>query len=516
MIFRNQAYRNTFRTLNRKIVGFKFDNFQFLSPRSILTATASTTSSNDGTERILIPPKSFKPYPFEYHEELVITIDELSNNGVGIGRVDLSTRPMNMLPPIEFKEKKSRNRLKSNTEDDDNEDVEVNTRGFVVMVPLVVPGERVKVRIYRNFKNYSEADLLEIIERRNDIRVEPQCKYFSSCGGCQYQHINVEAQREWKQQQVSELMQRIGGLDITNNDNGDNKTLKVNSVVGTEHHFHYRSKLTPHYDRPRGMAQVDGTRIGFQRRGTRQLVDVEKCIIGTDAINDAYSQARSELKMKWLNGNIPKKGATMLFRDCEEGVATDNNAFISQKVCDKLFRFRASEFFQNNPFVLPLMVEHVLDLAQGDGCTQLVDTYCGSGLFAICGAEHFAHVSGVEVSHFAVKAAKDNAELNNIGNAEFMHSSAEAIFAALDRSTFQADTTTVVIDPPRKGCDQLFLDQLFEFNPKKLVYVSCDPATQARDTALIVAAGYQVTSCTPFDLFPQTRHIENVMSFIRD
>ena len=316
-------------------------------------------------------------------------------------------------------------------------------------------------------------------------------------------------------------MQRIGGLAITNNNNNnnnnnDNTNLEVSSIVGTEHHFHYRSKLTPHYDRPRGMNRVEETRIGFQRRGTRQLVDVEKCIIGTDAINDAYFQARSDLKRKWSSGNIPKKGATMLFRDCEEGVATDNKAFISQKVGNKLFRFRASEFFQNNPFVLPLMVEHVLGLAQGDGCNQLVDTYCGSGLFAICGAEYFTDVSGVEVSQLAVKAAKDNAELNNVNNAEFMCSSAEAIFATLDRSVFKADTTTVVIDPPRKGCDQLFLDQLFDFNPKKLVYVSCDPATQARDTALIVAAGYRVTSCTPFDLFPQTRHIENVMSFVRN
>merc|ERR1711871_1694749 len=110
-------------------------------------------------------------------------------------------------------------------------------RDFVVMVPLVIPGEKVKVRVFRNFKNYSEADLIEVIEGRDDIRIEPQCEYFSSCGGCQYQHMSINAQRNWKRQQVSELMQRIGGLNVSEENQSpeeSNESFKVNPTIGTE------------------------------------------------------------------------------------------------------------------------------------------------------------------------------------------------------------------------------------------------------------------------------------------
>lgn len=194
-------------------------------------------------------------------------------------------------------------------------------------------------------------------------------------------------------------------------------------------------------------------------------------------------------------------------------MATDHREMISQRVNGVLFRFKAGEFFQNNHYVLPIMVNYVLSKASGDGCIHLIDAYCGSGLFSLCGSKFFETVTGVEVSELAVNAAKASAKENDIDNANFLCSSSEGIFKHVKH--LPADKTCVVIDPPRKGCDELFLRQLFEFSPRKVVYVSCDPGTQARDAQSIVQAGYDIRDCTPFDLFPQTRHIENVISFIK-
>ena len=407
--------------------------------------------------------KSFIPTPFLYHEEIIIKIEDLTNLGLGIGRHTLE-----------------------------------DGRKWVVMVPLVPPGEKVKVKIFRNHSSYSEADLVDIIFSSPD-RIKPPCEYFAMCGGCQYQHVNIDAQRQWKKSQVESLIQRIGGLE----------SLTVAETVGTSDLYNYRTKITPHYDAPN---LRDSLKIGFQKRGTRTIIDVGQCMIATSRINDRYLSARREVT-DMIAKKMPKKGATLLFRDCEEGVETDHKKVITQKVGEVVFKFKAGEFFQNNAFVLPLLVDHVISQATCVGCSHLIDTYCGSGLFAISGAKHFETVFGVEVSDLAVTAAIANAKLNKVDNVEFICGVSERIFTKV--SHFPRDSTVIIIDPPRKGCDDAFLKQLFSFLPKALIYVSCDPATQARDAKEIVAAGYTVSNITPFDLFPQTRHIENVMTFVR-
>jgi 23S rRNA (uracil1939-C5)-methyltransferase/tRNA (uracil-5-)-methyltransferase len=354
------------------------------------------------------------------------------------------------------------------------------------------------VKVFRNHKSYSEADLVEVIVASAD-RVKPECEYFEICGGCQYQHLSVPAQRDWKRKQVTSLLERIGGIH----------DVSVNEVVGTAEHYRYRTKITPHYDAPKTVADL---KVGFQKRGTRVMIDIPQCIIATDAINAKYLEVRTTLT-ETMKIKVPKKGATLLLRECEEGVETDHRALISQRVNGVLFRFKAGEFFQNNHFVLPLMVDHVLSKASGDGCTHLIDAYCGSGLFSLCGAKSFETVTGVEVSELAIVAAKASAVENNITNVQFFCSSSEMIFKQVGH--LPKDETCILLDPPRKGCDDVFLKQLFAFRPKKIVYVSCDPSTQARDAQAIVQAGYFITDCTPFDLFPQTRHIENVLTFIR-
>ncbi len=403
------------------------------------------------------PPRNFNPHPFPYHTELELVIDDLTNLGAGVGRYD----------------------------------------GWVVMVPFALPGERVRVRIFRNYSNYSDADLLEVLGASPE-RVEPQCPLFQTCGGCQYQHLNYSAQLEWKRRQVKELMERIGGIHFT-----------VAPPIASPRTYGYRSKITPHYQKPDKRGNQP---IGFLRQGSRSaIVDVEVCPIATDAINSALPEAREEARRA---GGVQrrKRGGTLLLRDALEGVVTDPKRIVSEKVGAYIFQFKAGEFFQNNPFILPALVEHVMAAARGDGVANLIDAYCGGGLFAIHAAAHFKKVVGVEISEASVNYARVNAEINGAKNVRVELNDAAAIFS---RVPLNGADTAVIIDPPRKGCDEGFRRQLITFAPLRIVYVSCDPATQARDVADFVAAGYAVAAIQPFDLFPQTRHIENVVTLVR-
>ena len=207
-----------------------------------------------------------------------------------------------------------------------------------------------------------------------------------------------------------------------------------------------------------------------------------------------------------------QRGGTLLLRNVLEGVVTDPKQIVSERVGALTFQFKAGEFFQNNPYILPEMVEYVTAQAALGGARYLVDAYCGVGLFALSTADAFDLVAGVEVSEPAVRWAQANAKISGVRNTRFVIGKAEAIFNGLK---FPGAETAVVIDPPRKGCDESFRQQLMQFGPQRIVYVSCYPATQARDLKEFIAAGYAITRIQPFDLFPHTRHIENVVSLTR-
>jgi 23S rRNA (uracil1939-C5)-methyltransferase/tRNA (uracil-5-)-methyltransferase len=257
--------------------------------------------------------------------------------------------------------------------------------------------------------------------------------------------------------------------------------------------------------------------IGFLRQGTRfDIVDVPRCEIATEAINARLGPARAEIRKRAAEGAF-ERGSTLLFRDAG-GVVTNGyedrvTEVISMGPGETLrLSFLARDFFQNNPFILPSFASYVRDQAKSSGARFLVDAYCGSGLFALASAKAFERISGVEVSESSVAFARENAAANGIANATFLAGDASAIFAGLD---FPGDDTVVVIDPPRKGCDELFLRQLFSFRPRAVVYVSCDPATQMRDLKGFLEEGYSATAVQPFDLFPQTRHLECVITLAR-
>ena len=405
-----------------------------------------------------IAPKKFNPDPFPYHHELELTVESLTNLGVGVAKVD----------------------------------------GWVVMVHFAVPGERIRARIYRNHKNYSEADLIKVIEA-SPYRKQPSCEYFGKCGGCQYQHMTYAHQLTWKSRHVTEVMEKIGGMK-----------LEVPTPLHSEKELRYRSKITPHHQKPRQQQLGSFGFLAVARRN--QIVDIESCVIATEAINEEFAHQREIRQLEARKGKL-KKGATLLLRHSMEGVTTQSQDAVTEKVGNRIFQFKAGDFFQNNPYALPVMVEHVVEQAASSNLPNLIDAYCGSGLFSISAAHEFESVLGIEISESSIKWAKANAALNQIKNCNYIAGDASEIFSNVP---FAPDETVIIIDPPRKGCDEVFLNQLFSYQPARVVYVSCDPATQARDLKLFVENNYSIRNIQPIDLFPQTRHIENVITLDRE
>ncbi len=399
-------------------------------------------------------PRNFHPEPFAYHEEILVKIDSLTNLGAGVGR---------------------------------------HRENWVVFVPFSLPGETVRARVFRNHSNYSEADLVEVVEPSPD-RIEPECPLFGECGGCQYQHLEYRVQLHWKRRQVAELLEKMAGIRHP-----------VEEPIPSPVAYAYRSKITPHFQKPRNKTMGP---IGFLRHGRRQqIIDVARCPIASPAINRALGDVRAEAV---ANAPFYRRGATLLLRESADGrVCTDPTETCEEQVGEVRFSFHAGEFFQNNPHILPRFAEHVRDEAVGANETEyLIDCYCGAGLFCLTAAGRFVQAVGIEISEASIDWARRNAAENGIENCRFIAGDAAAFFAEVD---FDPARTAVVIDPPRKGSSREFLEQLLDYRPRRIVYVSCNPATQIRDLQSLRDV-YRIERITPFDLFPQTRHLECVVT----
>jgi tRNA (uracil-5-)-methyltransferase len=507
-------------------------------------AVAGTATGNTIILRTKIPPK-FVPTPFPYHFLLTIQIDTLSDMGWGRGHILTKKNKDDTDADVADGDKAISN---------DQHDVSVcdlAPNNWEVRVPLVLPGEIVQVRIFKNFDTYSEADLVSVIQPSED-RVRPLCPLAGTCGGCQFQHMSIERQREWKTDFVQRgiLSQAIQGYTSV-----DTIHEKLLPTKGTKEIYHYRNKLTPHYQAPVkiGDDEYELEAIGFQQILSRKLVDVEDCPIATPAINAKYKETRISLQEQAKQGLLNNKkrrrrnrrsknvdvGATLLFRQADDDVdgnpvvVTDYNEYMTTTVGGIKFRYQAGNFFQNNDYVVPLMVDGVLQAAlqpvSGMGVSKqpsfFIDCYCGSGLFALSASSKFKICVGIEVNEQAAREATDNAKLNDITNCQFVAASAEALFTSPPALTipgfeetkiqdFPREETVVVLDPPRKGCSGTFLEQLFEYSPQRILYMSCGPTTQARDAKGIVEiGGYDIISIQPYDLFPQTKHVECLMVF---
>jgi tRNA/tmRNA/rRNA uracil-C5-methylase (TrmA/RlmC/RlmD family) len=347
---------------------------------------------------------------------------------------------------------------------------------FVVFVPFVALGESVEVELTEVKKRFGRAKLLRVITPSPD-RVDPLCQYFGDCGGCQYQHIAYETQLAIKHKQIRDLFQRMAELDPN----------VVQPVVPCPQPYGYRNRIMirSQWDKTK-----QGLNIGFIRADNRLVVDIQECKISEPEISRQIQHVRENPP--------PKGGIKVVLRIAPEGWVVPRDSF-----------------FQNNFFLLPKLVEGVRDSIRSSGVKFLIDVYCGVGFFALETADLVERFTGVELDRPAIQAARQNARNRKIENGEFVDGRAEDILPRLLQQ-FPARETAVLLDPPRTGCPPESIALLRQIQPKQIVYVSCHPATLARDLKILAEAGlYRVERVTPYDMFPQTQHVECVANLIR-
>jgi len=342
---------------------------------------------------------------------------------------------------------------------------------FVVFVPFVIPGERVEVKLTEVKRSFARGQLVRLLEP-SPHRVEPACRYFGECGGCQYQHLAYAEQLRWKHKQVADLFQRMGGFDPA----------VVTDVIPCPQPYGYRNRIMV---RSQWNKPAQKLNLGYIRHDGGLVVDIEECAIAEPALNEAIRD--------WRAHPPPKGGLKTVLRIPPEDWDVPDHSF-----------------FQNNFFLLPRLVETVRGRLHDAGARHLIDAHCGVGYFGIEVADAVESFTGVELDVPAVKAARANAARRGIANGEFLAGDTDVLLPTL-LTKFDPAHTSVLLDPPRVGCRQPTIDVLRATGPAQVLYVSCHPATLARDLKLLCAEGrFTLRSVTPLDMFPQTQHVECV------
>jgi tRNA/tmRNA/rRNA uracil-C5-methylase (TrmA/RlmC/RlmD family) len=342
---------------------------------------------------------------------------------------------------------------------------------FVVFVPFVAAGEAVEAEVTEVRRSFARARLLQVL-RPSPHRVPAACRHFGACGGCQYQHLDYAAQLELKRKQVADVFERIGGVSRD----------LVAPVVPCPQPYGYRNRIMV---RSQWNKPEQRLNIGFIRHDCGLVEDIRACAIAEPALNAQLQHVRAHPP--------PKGGIKVVLRVPPEG-----------------WEVPADSFFQNNFFMLPDLVRVVRECLQDSAARHLVDAYCGVGFFAIELADALESFIGVELDAQAIKAARRNAASRRRFNGEFRHGPAEQLLPTLV-AAFEARRTAVLVDPPRTGCLRAALDALRQAEPAQVIYVSCHPATLARDLNILCADGlFRVNQVIPLDLFPQTQHVECV------
>jgi tRNA/tmRNA/rRNA uracil-C5-methylase (TrmA/RlmC/RlmD family) len=340
---------------------------------------------------------------------------------------------------------------------------------FVVFVPFVLPEEEVEIEVTEVKRRFARGRLLQVLRSSSD-RVKPQCRYFGECGGCQYQHVDYAKQLEIKRKQVADVMQRIGRFAAP----------VVDPVIPCPQPYAYRNRIMI---RSQWDKFKQALNIGFVKADSGLVVDVEECAIAEPALNDQIRHARA---------NPPPKGGIK----------------VVLRVVEKEWEVPNHSFFQNNTFQLPNLIQATGDCLRESGVRFLIDTYCGVGFFSLELASKVEAFAGVEYDRSAVFAARKNQQNRNIANGEYIEGKTELMMAGL-LQRFPAAQTAVILDPPRTGCQPSGLHSLREAGPAQILYVSCHPATLARDLEILCLEElYELKRVIPIDMFPQTQHIE--------
>lgn len=342
---------------------------------------------------------------------------------------------------------------------------------FVVFVAFTTVGDVVEAELIEVKKKFGRARLIQVLEPSKH-RVMPRCRYFGDCGGCQYQHMEYSEQLRVKQKQIADLFQRVGGFPPG----------IVAPVVPCPQSYGYRNRIMI---RSQWDKFKQGLNIGFIRNDNRLVVDIEECPIAEPALNEQIRHVRAHPP--------PKGGIKVVLRIPPEG-----------------WEVPPDSFFQNNFHLLGGLLDVVRNQVRASGTRNLIDVYCGVGFFSLELAGLFDSFAGIELDRLAIQAARKNAARRAVANGEFVAGAAEEVLPGII-SRFKASATTVLVDPPRKGCAPELINLLREARPAQVIYVSCNPATMARDLNILCSDGvFRLAQVAPLDMFPQTSHVESV------
>lgn len=422
---------------------------------------------------------------------------------------------------------------------------------YPIFIPGALKGETVKVEIIKSKKNYAYGKLLKIIEECNE-RKEPECIYYEKCGGCTLMHSNYEGQLNFKYNRVKECIERIGAL------NGE----IVKYPIGMEIPYRYRNK---------GIFSVglidDKLSIGFLSEKTHEIVNMDSCMIQdeeTDKIiniirnwmisysiipakkdgvffeqgvirnimvrkgfktnevmivlvttdkeipykEELVTELNKEIKnLKSVIQNINSKDTNLALGD--KNIILWGQDHISDYIGNYKFNISPLSFFQVNPIQTEILYGKALEYAGLSGNEIVFDAYCGTGTITLFLSQKAKKVYGVEIVEQAIENAVVNAKINEINNSEFYVGKSEEVIPRLIQEGIKPDV--IVVDPPRKGCDIKLLDAIGEAKPERVVYVSCDPGTLARDLKHLEGLGYKTMEVQPVDMFPNTKHVETVV-----
>jgi len=422
-------------------------------------------------------------------------------------------------------------------------------RDIAVFVPLAAAGDKLRVQILKTAKTFAFGRIDKILTASKD-RVPQDCMQFAQCGGCVYRHINYQTELKAKQQRVQDAMERIGGFhDIV-----------LQPIVGAKNPDRYRNKAQI----PIGRGPGDEIRMGFFASHSHRIIHCDECLLQPEAFTaamsafqewarqsgeDVYDEETGKGRLRHLylrqagatgevmvcvvvNGNgvhfekelveilkekVPglksviinvnrDKTNVVLGKKCRTAWGSD---YITDTLCGLSFHISPMSFYQINRDQAERLYSLAGEYAGLTGNETLLDLYCGTGTIGLSMAKNAAKVIGVEIVEQAVEDAKRNAEENHIANAEFICADAAKAASMLAYRGEQPDV--VVLDPPRKGCDAELIETVVKMNPQRVVYISCDPATLARDLKLFAQKGYQPQIITPVDMFPRTAHVETII-----
>lgn len=425
-------------------------------------------------------------------------------------------------------------------------------QGFPIFIPGALKGEKVKIKIVKLTKNHGFGKLLDIVEP-SENRVEPICPLYKRCGGCQLQHMSYQEQLVFKKNRVKDCLERIGKIT----------DVKINDTLGMEEPLRYRNKV----QLPVGVEKGEPI-IGFYAPRSHDIINLQQCFIQHETGDEVVQLTRDWMKKFGISAydENTKTGVVrhvMIRKGFKTGevmvVLVTNTEKLPHKdefvklVIEKIpgvksiiqninnkptnvvlgqqnitlwgsntitdyigqFKFEISplSFFQVNPFQTEVLYNKALEYANLSGEETVFDAYCGTGTISLFLAQKAKKVYGVEIIPEAIENAKKNAKLNNIHNAEFFVGEAEVIIPKLIEDGKKAEV--VVVDPPRKGCEKSLIEAIAEMRPNRVVYVSCDPATLARDLRIFEDLGYKTEAVQPVDMFPHTNHVETVVLMSR-